>query len=813
MEIKKKDSKIFFDFLKYQDQLLFFQVYKPTIKGARQRGALNGSGSYHQNFESLEKELNKYNGKGLLCLGLQPRKKETSKIDGIDVLQIIVLDIDVRAKRKVDYVSTTEDHEHSIKKAYETKDLLKDKFNLDTGLIINSGNGAQVLVKIEVSTESVNSIDEWHLSEDYKRLVKIEKHISNEISDKVVEVDSITKDLARRLKIPGTINKKDTHQAEDRYSRILFQSKENFVKSNTMNFLKIEVSRKNLKNKEAESKDNTRSAKEFAILINLIKNGISEEKILRIMDTTCEKWKESPESYRKHQYKNAFEIVKSKDVRLPDSGYPFILFAKQLSLLTQKHNGIYYRPQANSFVEITIIRDKLNQQKNIKFNQVSPARLINILEKDIHFYSPGRIGDKIRRSPSEQNMKILFENDNFRNSLNQIDRILSWGMPFLSDGKLLLPKKCYDESLNSYLLPNGPNIKRIDLEESKKIIYEIFKEFCFKEEQDRVMAISALITPACRGLYERITARTPLFFYLANRERCGKDYCAGITGILYEGISLDDPPISTSDRFSNSSEELRKKITSGIREGRRRFHFANNKGHLDNAMLEQFITSEHWKDRLLGKNKEIQLNNETDVSLSANIGITYTPDIAKRSRFINLFFGLENINSRKFEKPDLHGWILENRGEILSAIYTLILTWYEAGMPEGKTLFSSFPEWAKIVGGIMSYHGLGDPCLEENTDFLYGDVETGDFKKLWELMYEFQEERPFLVKEMMDKIDNWKMEGIDIFGEYDLNNKSGRTSFGKKIQKYINREFGGITFLIHSKSDRTNTQTYVLKKL
>ena len=47
------------------------------------------------------------------------------------------------------------------------------------------------------------------------------------------------------------------------------------------------------------------------------------------------------------------------------------------------------------------------------------------------------------------------------------------------------------------------------------------------------------------------------------------------------------------------------------------------------------------------------------IFLSGNIGVTYTPDLANRCRFINLFLEIEDANSRKFGNPKLHETILK----------------------------------------------------------------------------------------------------------------------------------------------------------
>jgi len=93
--------------------------------------------------------------------------------------------------------------------------------------------------------------------------------------------------------------------------------------------------------------------------------------------------------------------------------------------------------------------------------------------------------------------------------------------------------------------------------------------------------------------------------------------------------------------------------------GRRRLHFSNNKGHLNNSVFESIITAMKFSDRLLGKNEIVTLDNELNFSFSGNLGITLTPDLSNRTVFINLFLDIEDANKRKFKNPNLHGWVLE----------------------------------------------------------------------------------------------------------------------------------------------------------
>jgi hypothetical protein len=316
------------------------------------------------------------------------------------------------------------------------------------------------------------------------------------------------------------------------------------------------------------------------------------------------------------------------------------------------------------------------------------------------------------------------------------------------------------------------------------------------------------VTPFLRGLYSKFNSRTPVFFYISNRERAGKDYLAGITGLVYEGAALEEPPISISEMKWASDDELRKKILSAFLAGRKRLHFANNKGYVENAVFEAVITSEKYSDRILGRNESPIFDNELEFSLSGNVGIGFTPDLANRSRFVRLFLEIEDANARKFERPNLHKWVLDNREQILSAIYSLVRNWVERGYPDGSINFASFPEWARVCGGIMESAGYESPCTPDKESLTSGgDSETMDMKALFEICYEQFPDTP-LTKAGLKQI----VKSEDIFSYLDFDKRSDQTKFGNKINKFVGRVLSDIKMVVKDSSVRSSRQEYIFTR-
>lgn len=506
-------------------------------------------------------------------------------------------------------------------------------------------------------------------------------------------------------------------------------------------------------------------------------------------------------------------------IKIAGIGRPLSVFAKDISLVLKGTENIFYHPIRNTIIEISQSLQKDTKQNTWIIQEISKTRLLNILESEIKFIKTIKTDEGLSNrevSPTINQIDYLKENDNIKNSLYKVSRFSTCRLPFIRNDKLIIPKIGYNPELELFVLDDAPEITELSLQESIKIVENILKDFCFKSDIDKIMAIAGLITPACRGLYNRTTTRTPIFFYMANRERAGKDYLAGITGLIYEGVCIENPPICSEDKYQNSNEELRKKITASLMNGNKRLHFSNNRGKLRNTALESASTSELWEDRILGKNETIKLPNELELSLSANMGLSWTPDFWNRCRPINLFFSEEDPNSRNFSEPDLHGYVLKNRGKIISAIITLIRNWYDKAMPKGST-FTSFPEWARVVGGIMECAELGNPCTSLlDTSAIGGDSETINFKKLFEIMNNktisgLQKE--FTKSEIVSIIKELQENGEDIFVGWDFEEKKTQTSFGLKFEKYIGRTFSNIFLKLSKDNERSSRKCYSFERL
>jgi hypothetical protein len=413
---------------------------------------------------------------------------------------------------------------------------------------------------------------------------------------------------------------------------------------------------------------------------------------------------------------------------------------------------------------------------------------------------------------SDGTAKTMLKSPQFLKQMPRIQRILDVPIP-IRKGKteIIVPQPGYNPELEIFVDPHTPPITVMPIDEARQVIEEGYSGFCFKNNQSKVHAIARLITPYTRGLIG-FRHRVPLWFYNANRPRAGKDYCAGAAQIVYLGHAFEDAPLG------NNPEETRKRITAAILAGRRQIHFANCQGYIDDPFFIKAITDSTWSDRRLGSNNaesDLQIPNEVEFSMSANVGLTYKEDIGPRCRIIELAYYEEHDNSRTFPKPFLHEWITENRSPILSAIHSLYMHWTKARMPPGKTPFTSFPKWAEIVGGIMLAGDLGDPCLpHEGENLIGGDQKTIAMRALYKLAYEHYPNQWIKKGQLYPLITASQDDRLAWFGDFDGDdNKKAQTKLGKAIAAFHKRQLSNIELFVDSSAAKSQQHQLIFRSV
>lgn len=234
-----EEIKAFIDFLGHKNPIKY-QVFRKAVNGKSQG---SGRNTYVRNADEVINLAKKDNSKGIICVAISEHgSKQTEDITNIARILALTIDVDVKKDRKINYVSSKADHLHAINIAYTFVKKELEEMGFRVGLINDSGNGAHVFVKISIKLPENLTKEDWLNSEIYAKLISLEAKIREKLNifnDEIVNIDFITKDVVRRIKIPGTINAKDQNQAEDRICRIIYKTDNYAEEKNNKAFAKI----------------------------------------------------------------------------------------------------------------------------------------------------------------------------------------------------------------------------------------------------------------------------------------------------------------------------------------------------------------------------------------------------------------------------------------------------------------------------------------------------------------------------------------------------------------------------------------------
>jgi hypothetical protein len=363
---------------------------------------------------------------------------------------------------------------------------------------------------------------------------------------------------------------------------------------------------------------------------------------------------------------------------------------------------------------------------------------------------------------------------------------------------LLTKIPTYTKKVNHPVFAAPKTIKQLTTWKTKKTrkIEELLEGFPFADEITKSRAIALMITP-----FIYFKGVKPIGIYLGNRERIGKDYLASLTRILANDDCGELPPLK-------NEEETRKSLLALAISNDEFAHFSNNIGHMNSPSLEQAVTSLVLKGRILGKTEMIHVPFNLVVSLSGNAGWSLTPDLTYRSVIVTLHSDEEDILQREFKtSPSLLAE--QYREEFWNTIKEMYDLWVEKGKPRGKINHATFPEWSKIICGIMETNGYINPLKPSTAGTIQSliDRDGEEWKIFLPLLSKVNES--LSIKDMIEIAET-----NEYFEYFDFKKHGYRTAFGKLVKKYCDRWFGDYRIIkegTNMKGTNTGKQKYVVE--
>lgn len=236
---------------------------------------------------------------------------------------------------------------------------------------------------------------------------------------------------------------------------------------------------------------------------------------------------------------------------------------------------------------------------------------------------------------------------------------------------------------------------------AKALVEEVFADFPFVSQSDRVHAYAILLTAIARPLLKTV----PLFVAEAPTPGTGKTLLLKLAERILTGRD------ASMQTLGKREEETQKMLLSVIKRGTEFTLFDNATGHLDSPSLAAALTANRWSDRLLGASQIEEFPVQSIFCVSGN-ALTLSDEIFRRSVFMQLDANMERPEDRtEWKHRNIEEWVAQNRIALLEALLTIAQAWIDAGRPNGKKVMGSYEAWTRIVGGIMDVAGWGDDLL------------------------------------------------------------------------------------------------------
>jgi putative DNA primase/helicase len=252
-------------------------------------------------------------------------------------------------------------------------------------------------------------------------------------------------------------------------------------------------------------------------------------------------------------------------------------------------------------------------------------------------------------------------------------------------------------------IPDRPS--RADAEAALKILRAPFEEFPFVADEDFAVQIAAILT----AIQRRTLGACPIFGYSAPAQRSGKSLLAESVAIIATG----KPAPATA--VSGDREEIRKSITSALREGHIIVNLDNIEHPLASPDLARAVTQSEYQDRLLGESRMLRLSTNVLWTATGN-NLVFRGDLSSRALLCRIDSGLERPEARTFKIRHLADHLKNNRKDLVTAALTILRAYHVAGRPRQEVQsWGGFNNWSASIREALVWLGVADPCKTRET--------------------------------------------------------------------------------------------------
>ena len=398
----------------------------------------------------------------------------------------------------------------------------------------------------------------------------------------------------------------------------------------------------------------------------------------------------------------------------------------------------------------------------------------------------GRSKSWVRCDPPTRHVAILYDTQDF-NHLPMLAGLTRQPYFRENDGKLIT-EAGYDSishlfgvfDSKAYSIPTKPTLT--DAQEALVLLTDLLVEFHFVSDTDKAAALSAIFTAVTRPTLDLAPAfhvRAPIF-------GSGKTYLCDLIG------AFAAPGGNAKVSYPSTSEEATKVILSLLMTGPGVIEFDDmDSDWIPHGTIKRMLTADKITDRILGYSKTATVSTRT-LFLGSGNNVGPIRDLLRRVLTIHVDPRVATPATMTYQGSPVSK-VREQREKYISAVFTIILAWREAGQQKSnsQSIVSYSGSWSDYCRHPLIWLGLPDPV----TALLEQVAHDPDAEILINLFSEWYMEfnsKPTTVRKLVDTAQEDNPDLLDALHEFPIVERGNinRSKLGRMLKRNANRIVG-----------------------
>ncbi len=281
-----------------------------------------------------------------------------------------------------------------------------------------------------------------------------------------------------------------------------------------------------------------------------------------------------------------------------------------------------------------------------------------------------------------------------------------------------------------------------EVEKAVRSLRYIVQDFPLRDPSHFSSFVAVVLSVLAR---HDIHGPVPLFLIDKTTPGCGGSLLADVIGLIVSGAPMPRVPQPGDD------DEMRKRITAILLAGDETVLIDNATHGIGGSALDELLTAEVWRDRVLGKSEMTQELPATTVWSVTGNNLSVIGDCVRRVMPIRIESREERPETRTgFKIPDLKAFVREKRGSLLCSAMTILQAYQRAGLPDMHlTPWGSFESFSALIRNAIVYAGLPDPADARAYLLSLGDRSRNSAGDLLEHLERIFARRLFQVRDVV----------------------------------------------------------------